>query len=139
MTYIVRGVPAAAIDHLWKHAEAFVKRALDHANGEFTHDDIREFCEDSLMQLWLVLDEDKRVIAAASTEIINYRQKRVLRVVTLGGKKFEEWAVDLRDTLEDFAGRQGCHGLECYARKGFVNKLKNIGFADKYVMLYKDI
>lgn len=138
MNYIIRGIPAAFVPKLWPHCEAFVKRALDHANGEITHRDVLEFCEDRAMQLWCV-SEGNKIVGAVTTEIVNYRQKKVCRVITLSGKDFDVWSRDLDRLLLEWAGEQGCVGVEACVRRGFVKKLGALGYKEKYDLVYKAI
>lgn len=136
--YVVRGIPFYVIDNFWKHGEAFIKRALDHANGEMTFEDVKEACKNRDMQLWFICDKDS-VVATISTEIINYPQLRVCRIVTLAGKDFEKWIGEADQVISQWAGEQGCHGLEAFIRSGFYKKLNSRGFKKKYEVVYRDI
>lgn len=133
----IRGIPANLVEHFWKLAEPYIKRALDHANGEFTPANIKSFCKDKVIQLWLI-NEGEKVIGACTTEIVNYPQKRYCRVVTLGGSKAKDWMGDLDIILCEWAKQQGCQGLEAYVRKGFVPVLASYGLKYKYAALVKD-
>lgn len=138
MTYFIRGVNAEQVPMFWKHGEAFIKRALDHANGELTHEDIRTACERRDMQLWMIATKDA-VVGALSTEIVQYPQKRMVRVVTVAGKGFEEWAGEMNKILDEWGRAQGCKGIEAYVRSGFVKKLAHYGYVKKYEMVSKEI
>ena len=54
MEYNMKGIPPQGVESLWRFAEPFVKRALDHTFGEISHEDIKEFCKESVMQLWMI-------------------------------------------------------------------------------------
>lgn len=115
-----------------------MKRALDHANGEMDHHCIRAFCEQRQMQLWLIGYQGK-VVAAATTEIVCYPMKKVVRVVTLAGKDMDEWAPKLDKILEDWGLGLGCEGIECYVRTGLTKKLFGLGYRKKYENCYRQI
>lgn len=136
--YVVRGVVAEQLPKLWKHGESFVKRALDHANGEMDHHCIRDFCERRQMQLWLIGYQGK-VVAAATTEIVCYPMKKVVRVVTLAGKDMDLWAPKLDKMLEEWGLDLGCEGIECYVRAGMTKKLAGLGYNKKYENCYRQI
>lgn len=138
MDYIIRGIPADHLDKFWPHGEAYVKRALEHANGEMTHKDVRLFCEERSMQLWFIYGHG-RIVGAATTELINYPQMRVARVVTLSGQDFDAWGSLLDDILGRWAGEQGCHGMEAYTRMGFKKKLEKLGYKNKYAAMFREI
>lgn len=134
----IRGIPANLVDHFWPFAEPFIKRALDHANGEFQPSDLKSYCKDRVVQLWLVSEND-RIIAAATTEIVNYPRRRHCRVITLAGSKAPEWTGLLDIILAEWAKQQGCHAMEAYVRKGYVPVLAKHGYKHKYSAVVKEI
>jgi hypothetical protein len=134
----MRGVPAEVVANLWHYAEPYIKRALDHANGEFTLEDFRQMCINRVVQLWLISKEN-RVVGAITTEIVVYPQCKHCRVITLAGSNFVEW-VELADaTLSEWAKEQGCNALESYVRKGLVPKMEPFGYKHKHSVLVKEI
>ncbi len=134
----VRGIPAPVLDRFWPLAEPYIKRALDHTRGEFTPADIKAYCKDRVIQLWLV-SENERVIAAATTEIITYPRNKHCRVVTLGGSRAVEWTQLLFATLDEWAKEQGCDAMEAFVRKGYVPVLANYGYKHMYSAVFRDI
>lgn len=136
--YIVRGVPSPLIERFWHFAEPYVKRALDHAYGEMSFEDVRNRCINRDMQLWLVY-VDGRVIGAGTTEIINYPQKKICRIVTLAGTEFDEWRQMAHNIIEMWAVENECVGMESLTRKGFVPKLLGMGYKHKYSVMHKSL
>lgn len=134
----IRGIPANTIDRFWPMAEPYVKRGLDHTSGEFLPSDIKAYCKDRVIQLWLV-SENERIIAACTTEIITYPQRKHCRVVTLGGSKAVEWTQLLVVVLDAWAKEQGCDAMEAFVRKGYVGILANYGYKHKYSAIFKEI
>lgn len=134
----IRGIPADAIERFWSFAEPYIKRAIDHTNGEYKPADLKMFCKDRVVQLWLI-SENERVVGAATTEIINYPQRKHCRVVTLGGSKAVEWMGLLDAVLTDWAKEQGCEAMEAFVRKGFVPVLVKYGFKHQYSAVFKPI
>lgn len=137
-TYWIRGIPAPLIEAFWHYAAPYVKRALDHANGEFDHTNFRELCRNRDMQLWLIARAE-RVVGAITTEIVVYPHKKHLRVVTLAGSEFERW-VDIADAMMDeYAKSHGCSAIECFTRRGFVKKLEPLAYKMRHCVLIKDL
>lgn len=136
--YRVRGIPANMIDRFWPMAEPYIKRALDHTSGEFSPADIKAYCKDRIIQLWLV-SENERIIAACTTEIINYPQRKHCRVVTLAGSKAVEWTQLLDVVLLEWAKQQGCDAMEAFVRKGYVPVLEKYGYKHQYSVVCKEI
>lgn len=136
--FLIRGIPAHLVDHFWKLAEPYVKRALDHTSGEISPADIRYFCKEKLAQLWLVTEGEK-VIGCFTTEIVNYTQRRHARIITLGGSHFKEWALQLDIIVCGWAKENGCDAVEAFVRKGFVPILTDLGGKHKYSVVVKEL
>jgi hypothetical protein len=103
--------------------------------------DIYFFLKDAEMQLWVVFDEEngKEIKAVVTTQLINYPQKRVCRIVTLGGEGMDEWVAQILEVLEEWSEEQGCDAMETVCRKGFVKKLKNFGYEQTYTIVGKEL
>lgn len=134
----VRSIPPALVDRFWHYAEPYIKRALDHTSGEFLVEDLKRFCKDNYVQLWLVA-EGNRVVAAVTTEVVVYPQRKHLRVITLAGSKAPEWTGQVDTILNDWARSQGCNAMEAFVRKGYVPILAKHGYKFKYSTVVKDV
>lgn len=134
----MRGIPAHLIDQMWHFAEPYVKRALDHCSGEFLPSDIKEACKNRSIQLWLI-NRDNRVIAAITTEIVVYPNRKHCRIITLAGANFDDWLVLVDTTLAAWAAEQGCVALESFVRKGLVPRMAPHGYKYKHAILVKEL
>tara|TARA_R100001463_G_scaffold51218_3_gene101801 strand:- start:75 stop:500 length:426 start_codon:yes stop_codon:yes gene_type:complete len=111
--------------YVWDEVEPLIDKALSYANGEMNTSDVLELLVDGTQVLWIGLKEDV-IFCAGTTEVINYPQKRILRIITFASKTghyYELWK-DFADTLEDFGTKIGCSSLEAWTRKGMARKLK---------------
>lgn len=135
--YIVRGIPASFIENFWHFALPYIKRALDHAHGEVSAEDLKRKCMERDAQLWLCYSADNRIVGAGTTEIVVYPQMKVCRIITLAGSGFDEWVHIADQMIEMWAVEQGCSALEALTRKGFIPKLQDVGFKYKYAVLHK--
>lgn len=133
----ISGIRCLDIDTVWPKVREYIAAALEHSRGELNLEDIHVRLNEQYMQLWLLHNEEKEIRGCVVTEIINYPQKRFLRVVVLGGIEFDTW-VHHWDVIELWARYQGCHGVEAFARRGFVPKLKDSGFIEHYAMVGKE-
>jgi hypothetical protein len=134
----VRGIPVELVDHFWPFAEPYIKRALDHTSGEFLPADVKAFCQQGTVQLWLV-SEGSRIVAAITTEIINYPRRRHCRIITLAGSRAAEWTEQADTIISAWAREQGCVALEAFVRKGYVPVLIKQGFTHKYSAVIKPL
>lgn len=138
MDYNIRGIPPNAVESLWRFAEPYIKRALDHTFGELSPDDIRNMCVRQDMQLWMV-SRDNRMVGAGTTQIVCYPQVKVCRIVTLSGAEFDKWMDIAHMNLEMWAESLGCEAMEGYCRKGFVQKVMAIGYKHRYCVVHKSL
>lgn len=136
--FLMQGIPSHAVPHFWQFALPYVKRALDHASGELTPEDIKQGCLSRGIQLWLI-SREKRIFGAITTEIVVYPQRKHCRVITLAGSDFDSWVHVADATLCAWAKEQGCDALEAYVRKGFVNRLSALRFRHKYSVVVKGL
>lgn len=139
MEYNIKGLPAEAVPGLWRFAEPFIKRALDHTFGEVSIDDLKAMCMNRDAQLWMIA-KGNRVVGAGTTSIVHYPQMKVARILTLAGTEFREWKDMAHAFIEIWAAEQmGCDAVEAYVRKGFVPQLLEIGYRTRYAVCHKSL
>jgi hypothetical protein len=138
MEYIIKGIPSEGIEVVWRFAEPFIKRALDHTFGELSSQDIAQFCENRDMQLWMIV-KGTRVVGAGATQIVLYPQMKVCRIVALAGTEFDQWMDYAHAVIEAWALEQKCAAMESYVRKGFIPKLQGIGYKHRYSVAHKSL
>jgi hypothetical protein len=138
MEYNIKGIPPVAVGDLWRFAEPYVKRALDHTYGEITPSDLKILCQAEQAQLWMI-SKLNRIVGAGTTQIVIYPQMKVCRIITLAGAEFDEWKDMAHMNLEMWAESMGCSDMEAFCRKGFVPKLQEIGYKHRYSVVHKSL
>ena len=123
------------IELVWDEVIPLVEKALSHAEGELIPSDIRKHLDTGDLRLWVAM-EDRDIIAAMVTEIIQYPRKKIVRVITVAGKDMSMW-YDFLPMLEGYAVRNGCSSLEAWTRKGMTRKLKD--WKHSYDIITKDL
>ena len=123
------------IEVVWPHVKDHIARSSARAEGELTPDDFLEFLVTGQMHLWVAI-ENKAIIAAMVTQVIVYPQKRVLRIVAIGGEGMERWW-QFFPLLENFAVSLGCSSLEAWGRKGWTKILKD--WKSSYIVYTYDL
>ena len=106
-------------------------------NGEreLSIDDFFESLMEERMHLWIAL-EGKELLACMITQFATLPQKRVLRIIFLGGEGMDKW-IDHMHMVEDFALMNGCTSLEVWGRKAWLRILKD--WECKYHIITKDL
>ena len=113
------------LPRVWDEVKPLIEKALSHANGEMDSSDVLNFLFDEVQLLWVGIKNDN-IFCAGTTEVVNYPQKKILRIITFASKTghdYELWK-DFADTLENFGTKIGCSSLEAWTRKGLAKKLK---------------
>ena len=105
------------VGYVWDKVEPILARVVPRSEGELETEDILDLVTEGRMQLWIVA-EDKEIIAALVTQIITYRQKKLLRLVSLAGEDFSMFKHFL-DMVQSFAIQKDCTALELWGRKGW--------------------
>ena len=123
------------VAYVWEEVVPLLARVAPHTEGEMEPDDYIEPLTHGDMQLWVVI-ENKHVIAALVTQIVPYPQKKVLRLISLGGEDFQE-IKDFLEMVEVFALKNGCTALEMWGRKGWKKLLSD--WKDSYIVYTKDL
>jgi hypothetical protein len=128
-------VPHDQVASIWEYVLPHIQAAVDHSEGELEANDVfAPLCMGD-MQLWVVVDGDA-ICATLVTEIITYPRKRILRILSLGGRGLRKWYY-LFPEIEKFAVAQGCDTIEAWARKGFEKMLPD--WKSSYQVLTKEL
>jgi hypothetical protein len=120
---------------VWKSILPYVEGVISHSQDEMTAENFYEELTNGSMQLWVSI-ERKEILACMITQIAPYPNKRVLRVIALGGVEMDKWISFLPD-IEHWAMTIGCTSLEAWGRKGWLRVLKD--WKCSYHILTKDL
>lgn len=132
------GVQAHEIDGIWPYVKAYIEKPLEHSWGELSAEVIKTRLRNKEMQLWVGYYQSGEIVAAMTTEIVNYPRKKACRIVTLGGYGMDEWSAHI-NMIEEWAKSNGCDFMESFCREGFTRKMKNYGYDKRYSVLGKAI
>ena len=126
-------VPQEAIGSVWKDVDGILKRAVDTVKDKSEVIDILTGVYEGMYALWVVINEDDKIIAAFTTRLIQYPRRRALALDWVGGTQMKEWEDQLIDTMKRYGNELGCSHLEGYGRKGWGRALKKYGFYPEYI------
>ena len=126
-------MPTEAVGHVWKDVDRVLKKAVATVDNKAKMIDILDGIYDGTYVLWVVMDEQDDVIAAFTTRLIVYPQRRALALDWVGGTRMKEWEDQLIDTMRRYANELDCSHLEGYGRKGWGRALKKYGFYPEYI------
>ena len=126
-------MPKEAVGSVWKDVDEILKRAVDTVKDKSEVIDILAGVYEDMYALWVVMNDDDKVIAAFTTRLIQYPRRRALALDWVGGTQMKEWEDQLIDTMKRYGNELGCSHLEGYGRKGWGRALKKYGFYPEYI------
>lgn len=140
-THIVnQGIGALCVDpaeasKLLPLAEPLLQSALAHT-GVGDYRELREGILAGNHLLWLAIDPDSAILAAASTQLQSAAIGRVCVITACGGRAIRQW-LHLVSRIETYAADEGCKVVRYFGRPGWLHELedwKQIGvIADKII------
>lgn len=135
MTAVLVPVPPDKLAAAWPHVLPHIEKMARATRGKLSADDFRQRIAAGEFQLWVVLRDGNR-LASVLTEIIQYPQRKVARIVGCVGRHREEW-VHLLAEVQDWARSQGCVAMEAFARKGWARVIPD--FHMTHIILETDL
>ena len=138
---ICTAVPRGALDIVWADAAKLLNMAIQTSKGKYHIDDIYEDLTKGFYDLWLIIDDegDDKVVAAITTRIISYPNKKAMAMDWVGGKRMAEWLPIAMERLTSFAKDCGCSHLEGYGRKAWSKILKKYNWNPEYIAYRMEI
>ena len=121
----------------WDDVKESIQSALKLDAGRMTLDDIKEALDERKMQLWGLHDGILRAVMV--TEIINYPQMRVVRIIAVGGRDMDMWLDKLIETIEQWGAEQGAQAMEFVGRLGWQKVLSQKGWINPQIMMTRMI
>ena len=126
-------MPSEAVRHVWKDVEKVLKKSVATGQGKSETIDVLAGILTGIYVLWVVMDDDDSIVAAFTTRLLVYPQRKALALDFVGGTRIKEWNDQLIDTMRKYANELGCSHLEGYGRKAWGRSLKKYGFYPEYI------
>ena len=121
----------------WDFLSREIRIALDTGDGESTEIDICKKALNNQAQIWVVQDEEG-IKNVTVTEIIQYATFKTLHIITTTGDGFDEYS-EQHKVLEEYAKEINAKHIEFWGRKGWLRKLKPMGYKESYTVMRKEI
>ena len=139
---MVAPVPKQYFHLVWDEAKEHLRRFEKRARGNCTVDDIGKRILADEQQLWIVINDDKKIIGAIVSQVWDYPRKKVMEIVACGGdseRELNEYIYQSIEVLKDFALENYCDVMRIEGRRGWERPLKELGFNKDAVLLEKEI
>lgn len=130
---IITLIPRDAIETVWPDAAELLKPSVRVQKETFHIVDLYELCINGYYNLWMVFDEDNTAVAAITTRVIRYPNRKSLSMDWIGGTRINEWLPMAQDVLSSYARDMNCKQMEGYGRKGWGRILQKHGWGQNYI------
>ena len=135
---MISAVPKEALGAVWADVARVMDKSVETSNGKYHIDDLYHGIQNNLYVLWVIMEEEK-VIAAITTRIIEYPQRKSMALDWIGGSRMKEWQDMALEKIVNFAILNDCQHLEGYGRKAWGRALKKYGFYPEYIAYRMEI
>ena len=135
----VTAVPREHVNSVWPEVAPLLQKALDTTEDKAGINRLWGLIADGGMQLWVIYDADKKIHAAAVTNVFHYLTRSVLCIPFVGGSNMKMWAQDFLHTMERYAKDANCTSLQGFGRKGWERYLAGMGWTLGPPTFVKDI
>ena len=139
---MVTSVPKRYLPLIWEDAKKCLSRWDSRSGNGYGLDDIEEMISEEKQQLWLVVNDDEKIIAAIVTQVWDAPKKKVCDIVACGGdtsNALDDYMYDSMKEIEDFARLNHCDSVRVEGRKGWSKFLKPYGFREKSIVIEKEL
>ena len=126
------------IDSNWDWIEPLISMALEYTMGEYDTDNVLH--QIILGQIIvLIIREDGKEIAALTLEVGELPLKRIVNVMTAGGKDMHKWLDMAVEYVDELAREIGADLISIHGRSGWAKALSKHNYKSTYVVLIKEI
>lgn len=132
-------IPPDKLDSILGSVSKYIENAIEYSNNEVTIDSIVKELYTGYKQLWVISDDRFKIVGACVTELSNYPNKRVVRIILLGGTGLDSWAKLVSDTIGSWGKGFGATAIEVIGRKGWIRVLEKQGYKLAYFHLLKEV
>jgi hypothetical protein len=137
--YTFTAVPPELVDVVWSDAGPILAQAVETSGGRYTIDAVYEALKVQHIALWLVLDQNAKIVAALTTRVVQLPTTRMMAMDWLAGKDMKAWLPMVQKTLEQYGKEYGCTEMQAYGRKAWGRVLGRHGWVLDTIQYKKDI
>lgn len=136
--YFASMVSIETLDEVWKEAIPVLEKGKAYWERYMSLDDMLDRIEGGMFQLWVIRNEDKKVMFVLISEILHYPKIKVLHLIVACGEKIEDVASYI-DLPEIWGAQLGLEMCEVIGRPGWEKILTPRGYTKTTVTLIKDL
>lgn len=121
----------------WPYVKDDISRALAGSFNKTTANDLYELIVDNKVQLWAL--HEGNLSAVMTTEIVCYKHRKTVRIITVTGQDSERWLDVLIDTISRWGAENGAEAIQFSGRRGWEKVLSKRGFGSYQILMERPI
>lgn len=126
--YEIFMVPADDVLRAWPVARKLLKKGIDRSSGRWNREYVLAELIYGRHTLWLIRDVKGVIVGAATLQVAQYPNKRMLAMHFLGGKDIDKWYSQISETVFEYGRSCGCTVVETIGREGLWKWYQTSGF-----------
>ena len=131
-------IPPNLLPDFMEQVFPMIDAATTYSVGKYTGADVVKLLISGAMQLWAAI-EDTVICGIGITEIANYPQARVCRVLCVTGNAGAKMLVGFIEGIEKWAKEQRCKSVQAECRAGWEKHMKPFGYTKNHVIMNKEL
>ena len=138
--YEVSGVPYYELSNILPKIDKYLDKVIPYTGGRYAREDILEGIENRILDLWVPINVEKNTVdGVVVTQFTVYPRKKDFTILLCCGDYLNEWYDPLFELLYQVASLNKCDLAEVLGRKGWVRKLKDLGFKQTMWIVEREI
>jgi hypothetical protein len=122
-------VPTNEVLSIWHIARELLSKGIDRSSGRWNLEYVLAELVLGKQTLWLVREIIlSEIVGAATMQISQYPNRRMLAMHFLGGKDLDKWYSEVAETVFEYGRKAGCTAIETIGREGLWKWYKTSGF-----------
>lgn len=130
-------VPPQALPPIIPILAEILEPAIERSNGRETFKSVMESVADGHSVVF-VLVKNRKTVAAAICSVVQYANKRNLRLSHVAGEGIKE-LLNTHTQMLNFAIKHGCDAIELIGRAGWERTLKPLGYEKHAILMERPI
>lgn len=127
------------INECWDEISTLLQKAVEHSNNEISIESVHSRINNGEIMVAVVF-ENGNLIAVTTFEQVQFETgKRVMNIQLAGGTNVDAWFTQIEQLADSLAKRYNCDDVYIIGRKGWVKKMKSLGYSEVHTILHKEV
>lgn len=127
------------INNCWDEISPLLSLAIDYSNGELDLESVKSRINSGEVMVAAVFNDGNLIAAVTFEQVVFETGKRVLNIQLAGGTDIDLWFDGVENLANALAERYLCDDIYIIGRKGWVRKMKSLGYTEVHTVLRKEV